>query len=90
MLIILHAQVKEVLFPCVGMDLKYKNPHMAFMQIRDLIEEEYYKLYPQMKGILRYVGSLDPNEVGRLFRLRTRLKKDPLIRENKPQEEFSG
>ncbi|MCX6699345.1 MAG: hypothetical protein NTV68_05375 [Methanomicrobiales archaeon] len=88
--IILQATVKEVLFPCVEMDLLNKNPHTAFMQTENLTEEKYYELYSQMEGIIRYVGSLDTNEVGRPFRLRTRLKKVPLMRENKPQDEFSG
>jgi hypothetical protein len=74
----------------MGMDLIYENPHTVFMQIKDLTEEEYYELYPQMKGIPWYVEPLAPDEVNRLFALRSRVKKVTTIRGNRPQNELSG
>lgn len=74
----------------MGMDLIYKKTHTVYMQIKDLTEGEYFELYPQMQGVPRYIGPLDPDEVNRLFALRTRLKKVPTIRGNRPQNELSG
>lgn len=77
--------------PCMGEgDPIYENPHTVFMLVNNLTEEEYYNLYPQMQGIPRYVGPLDPDEVNRLFALRTKLKKVPIIRGNRSQNELSG
>ena len=68
----------------------YEKPHTVFMLVNNLTEEEYYNLYPQMQGVPRNVGPMDPDEVNRLFALRTRLKKVPIIRGNRPQNELSG
>jgi hypothetical protein len=44
----------------VGMDLIYEKPHTIFMKIKYLTEEEYYELYPQMKGIPMVYGTTGP------------------------------